>query len=50
MSEKFVIEYVDRFSGEAEKTYCTQDRLEYIQAHLRSDGKEIRSVNPIKTR
>jgi hypothetical protein len=40
----YLIRYVDRFSGEEDALFCTEDRLRYMQAHLRSDGKEIRKV------
>jgi hypothetical protein len=43
-----MIKYVDRFTGEEETLYCTEDRLNYMKANLESNGKEIRTVSAQK--
>jgi hypothetical protein len=48
MNTKYLIKYVDRFTGEAEQLYCTEERLRFIQSQLESNGKEIKSVHPHK--
>jgi hypothetical protein len=48
MTTKYIINYVDRFTGEEERLYCTEERLNYVQAQLKSDGKEIQSVSAQK--